>query len=59
MSSVWETPLSLAGVKARPVGGAAVVSSVTFSAVDGPDTLPARSVWVAVKLVAPGVRLKL
>ncbi len=48
-------PLSLAGLRASAVGAAAVVSRVTPSAAEGPEVLPATSVWVAVMVLAPSV----
>ncbi len=48
-------PLSLAGVRARAAGGSTVVSSVTFSAAEGAEALPATSVCVAVMALRPSV----
>ena len=43
-------PLSLAGARVSPVGTGAVVSMVSARAAEGPETLPAASVSVAVTL---------
>ncbi len=53
MPSVGDTPVSLALVSPSDPGTGAVVSIVTASAPDGLETLPARSVSLAVRLWAP------
>ena len=53
-SSLLKTPLSLVST-GLPGAAGAVVSSVTFSAVETTEALPATSVWVAVIAFRPWV----
>src|SRR6202051_3600198 len=51
-------PLSLAGDRVRPDGAdGMMVSMVSARAVEAADTLPATSVWVAVRLLVPADRV--
>ena len=51
-------PLSLAGDRVRPDGAdGMMVSMMSARAVEAADTLPATSVWVAVRLLVPADRV--